>query len=90
MARSLETPAGSESMARMGKESSRNLGDPLQSLPQSKVRRPNGPSIGERKPQWESDPSIILGARESCVHGEGMGQKWNVCSRKHLLHTEVG
>lgn len=74
MARPPETPAGSESMARMEKEASRNRGDPAWSSPKGGVRRLNGPSIGERTPRWESDPLILLGARESRVHGEGVGQ----------------
>lgn len=90
MARPLETPAGSESMARMGKESSRNLGDPGQSLPQGEVRRLNGPSIGKRTLPWESDPSVLLGARESRVHWGRDGAERNACSEKHPLHAEVG
>lgn len=87
MARPLETPAGSESMVRMGKESSRNLGDPGQSLPQGEVRRLNGPSIGKRMLPWESDPSVLLGARESRVHGEGMGQN-GMPVRRNILCTQ--
>ena len=68
----------------MRMESSRNLGDPGQSLPQGEVRRLNGPSIRKRTLSWESDPSVLLGARESRVHGEGMGQNGKPVQRNIL------
>ena len=42
MARAVEIPAGSESMARMDKETSRNLGDPSRSC-ESEYGAPNEP-----------------------------------------------
>ena len=73
-ARPPETPAGSESTARMEREASRNRGDPRQPSLYGGVRRLNGSSIGRRTLRWESDPLVLLGARESRVHGEGVGQ----------------
>jgi hypothetical protein len=71
----------------MRTESSRNLGDPGQSLPQGEVRRLNGLSIGKRMLPWGSDPFVVLGARESRVHGEGMGQN-GMPVRRNILCTQ--
>jgi len=87
MARPPETSAGSESTARMKTESSRNLGDPWRPSPQGEVRRLKGSSIGKRMLPWESDPFVVLGARESRVHGEGMGEN-GMPVRRNILCTQ--
>jgi hypothetical protein len=33
-----------------------------------------GPSTGRQTASWKSDPLTVLGAQESCVHGEAAEQ----------------
>jgi hypothetical protein len=90
MARPLETPAGSESMARMRKESSWNLGDPGQ----SSLKSESTPT------EWtihrEADAAVGVGPiRSTRSAGKPRtwgrdGAGWNACSEKHPLHAEVG
>jgi hypothetical protein len=40
-------------------------------------------------PRWESDPLIVLGARESRVQGEAAGQI-EPDPEEHSLHAEAG
>jgi Reverse transcriptase (RNA-dependent DNA polymerase) len=78
MARWPETAAGSVSTARSDREASRDLGDPLWSWSAHKtdrVCRTIGiiPENG-RCYSAKSDSLVVLGARESCAHGEAAKQ----------------
>ncbi len=78
MARWPETAAGSVSTARSDREASRDLGDPLWSWSVRKtdrVCRTIGiiPEKG-RCYSAKSDSLVVLGARESCAHGEAAKQ----------------
>jgi hypothetical protein len=78
MARWPETAAGSVSTARSDREASRDLGDPLWSWSVHKtdrVCRTIGiiPENG-RCYSAKSDSLVVLGARESCAHGEAAKQ----------------
>ena len=88
-ARWSETAAGSESTARPETEASRNLRDPAWSwsgaFSVEYVERMDHPEDGKRH-AWKSDPLIVLGARESRVHGEAAGQT-ETGSGQHRLHT---
>jgi len=78
MARLLESPAGSESVARLEMEASRNLGDPAWSS--GGVGSVGSTPTQEAHPKarrmlrWKSDSLIVLGARESRVHGEAVSR----------------
>jgi hypothetical protein len=73
MARTLESPAGSETVA-WRKTHLHRTWETSHCRSRKRMLHPTGQAEGQQKQCEESDSLIVLGVRESRIHGEAKGQ----------------